>query len=145
MMTPLNPKRGIEDFIDAAAIVSWRRPDVRFLIIGEKWVASRGASADGYGQRVVDRISRLGLRKTVLLMESRSDLLPLLLQVTVSILPWSRSRRPRAPLESRAADPRLVATRVEGAADAAQRGVTGLLVPPGDPQELATAMGQLLD
>ena len=64
MLARFNPKKGIEDFIDAAAIVSWNRPDVAFLIVGEGHKANRGTFTEDsvYRQSILDRIKRLGSR-----------------------------------------------------------------------------------
>jgi glycosyltransferase involved in cell wall biosynthesis len=146
MMTPLNPKSGIEDFIDAAAIVSWHRPDVRFVILGQDDFSGLGARSGNrvYRKMVADRVNRLGLHDKVMLTEARADVVALLSDITGLILPTPRSGLPNVLRESMAADLPVVATRVDGTVEAVERGATWLLIPPSDPQELAAVLAQLL-
>jgi glycosyltransferase involved in cell wall biosynthesis len=146
MMARLKPKRGIEDFIDAAAIVSWNRPDVCFLIVGEGQKANRRTFTEdaAYRQSILDRIRRLGLPDKVKLTEFRSDVAAVLAEMDVSVLPSLNEGLSNVLLESMAAGVPVVATRVGGTPEAVEHGETGLLVPPSDPQRLATAIGRLI-
>jgi glycosyltransferase involved in cell wall biosynthesis len=147
MMARFNAKKGIEDFIDAAAIVSWNRPDAAFLIVGEGHKASRGKFTEdtAYRQTIVDRIRRLGLEGKVRLTGYRADVAALLSETSVSVLPSLSEGLSNVLLESMAAGVPVVATRVGGTPEAVEHGETGLLVPPSDPQGLATAIARLLD
>src|SRR5262249_53958707 len=146
MMARFNPKKGLEDFIDAAAIVSWNRPDARFLIVGEGHKASRGVFTEdtAYRQSILDRIKRLGLQDKVKLTGYRADVAGLLTEMSVSVLPSLSEGLSNVLLESMAAGVPVVATRVGGTPEAVEHGETGLLVPPADPQGLATAIARLL-
>ncbi len=62
----------------------------------------------------------------------------------VSILPSLCEGLPLAAIESLAAERPLVATNVDGTPEVVLHGKTGLLVPPGDPRELAAAILQVL-
>jgi glycosyltransferase involved in cell wall biosynthesis len=59
-------------------------------------------------------------------------------------MPSLNEALPNVLLESMAAAAPVVATRVGGTPEAVQDGVTGMLVPPGDPRALARAIHQLL-
>jgi glycosyltransferase involved in cell wall biosynthesis len=146
MMSRLTPMKGIEDFIDAAAIVSWNRPDVRFLIVGAGHLADHGTFSEDhkYRQSIEDRVRRLGLSERVLLTGYRSDVGQVLSELTVSVLPSLSEGLSNAVLEAMASGLPVVATRVGGTPEAVEDGVTGLLVPPSDPQALATAIAEVL-
>ena len=62
----------------------------------------------------------------------------------MSVLPSLSEGLSNVLLESMAAGVPVVATRVGGTPEAVEHGETGLLVPPSDPQGLATAMARLL-
>jgi glycosyltransferase involved in cell wall biosynthesis len=146
MMARFNAKKGIEDFIDAAAIVSWNCPDARFLIVGEGHKASRGTFTEdqAYRQTIVSRIHQLGLKDRVLLTGYRADVESLLSDTSISVLPSLSEGLSNVLLESMAAGVPVVATRVGGTPEAVEHGETGLLVPPADPQGLAEAIAALL-
>jgi L-malate glycosyltransferase len=146
LVARLNSKKGVEDFIDAAAIISWNRPDVRFLIVGAGHVAHRGTFTEdiGYRQTLVDRAKRLGLQDRVLLTGYRADVPALLAEAAISVLPSHSEGLSNTLLESMASGIPVVATRVGGTPEAVEHGVTGLLVPPSDPQSLAESIGRLL-
>jgi glycosyltransferase involved in cell wall biosynthesis len=146
MMARLKPRKGIEDFIDAAAIVSWNRPDVCFLIVGEGQKANRSTFTEdaAYRQSILDRIRRLGLPDKVKLTGFRSGIAAVLAEMDVSVLPSLNEGLSNVLLESMAAGVPVVATRVGGTPEAVEHGETGLLVPPSDPQRLATAIGRLI-
>jgi glycosyltransferase involved in cell wall biosynthesis len=146
MMARFNPKKGIEDFIDAAAIVSWHRPDVRFLIVGEGHKAGRGGLTEDtvYRRSISERIRRLGLEGKVTLTGYRADVAALLSEINVSVLPSLSEGLSNVLLEAMAAGVPVVATRVGGTPEAVEHGETGLLEPPGDPQGLAEAVASLL-
>ena len=138
--------KGIEDFVDAAAIVSWNVPYARFLIVGEGQEASRsGLTEDmAYRQTIFDRIRRLGLQRRVTLTGYRADVSALLTEASVSVVPSLSEGLSNVLLESMAAGVPVVATRVGGTPEAVEHGQTGLLVPPRDPQGLATAIVRIL-
>jgi glycosyltransferase involved in cell wall biosynthesis len=63
----------------------------------------------------------------------------------VVVLPTYREGFPVVPLEAAAMELPVVATRVPGCTDAIVDGETGSLVPPRDPDALATALAAYLD
>src|SRR6185295_2366453 len=61
------------------------------------------------------------------------------------VLPSYREGFPTVPLEAAAMGLPVVATRVTGCRDAVVDGVTGTLVPAGDPEQLRNALRSYLD
>jgi len=135
----LNRLKGIDHFLEAAAIVGQRRPDVRFLVIGEPNPSDRA-----YLDALTRLAERLGIRDRVVFTGLRTDVPVILACAAVSVMPSLNEALPNVLLESMAAAAPVVATRVGGTPEAIQDGVTGMLVPPGDPPALARAIHQLL-
>lgn len=133
--------KGLEDFIDAAALVVDRHPAARFLVVGPR-CADAG---EQYVADLRDRATRRGLDGRLTLTGARSDVPELLRELDVSVLSTLSEGLSNALLESMAAGTPVVATDVGGNPEVVRDGVTGLLVPPADPPALAAAIGRLLD
>ncbi|EIM02179.1 sugar transferase [Rhodanobacter thiooxydans] len=86
------------------------------------------------------QIVRLGLTETVRLLGNRSDVAQLLAECDVFALSSVAEGMPITLLEAMAAGLPVVATDVGGVASVIEDGVTGTLVPPGDPHALAAAL-----
>lgn len=135
VLSRLNPLKGVEHFLEAAAIVSCRFDGARFLVIGD------GA----YRVELERHASRLGLDRRVIFTGFRLDVPQLLPEITVSVLPSLSEATSNALLESMAAGVPVVATRVGGNPEVVEDRVTGLLVAPRDPAALARAICRLLE
>jgi glycosyltransferase involved in cell wall biosynthesis len=141
----LTPLKGIEHFLEAAAIVARRFPHTRFAVIGECRVIQDGVIADGpYKGELEAYAARLGLGDRVVFTGFRPDVPELLAEVAVSVLPSLSEGLSNAILESMAAGVPVVATAVGGSSEAVENGVTGFLVPPRDAAALAGAISGLL-
>lgn len=151
VLARLIPQKGLETFLEAAAEVSRRHPEVRFLIVGDVF-ASKGnngvvVSDDSYKKALQQHAVRLGIDERVVFTGFRSDVPELLSQAAVAVLPSvSGEGLSNALLESMAAGVPSIATRVGGSSEVIDEdGVTGLLVPPRDPRALVEAMCSVLD
>jgi glycosyltransferase involved in cell wall biosynthesis len=133
--------KGIEDFIDAAALVARRHDDVRFLVVGEPSPINNRAYVDGLQSRARDR----GLTDRVIFTGLRSDVPALLSAVDVSVMPSLNEALSNVLLESMAAGAAVVATDVGGTAEALVDGNNGVLIPPGNPTVMADAIVRLVD
>lgn len=140
VVSRLHRLKGIDHFIDAAAIVSKRFPDARFLIVGEP-----PQDDPGYLDELKARAAQGGIGTRVIFAGLRHDVPELLAGATVSVMPSLDEALPNALLESMAAGVPVVASRVGGTPEAIAGGVTGLLVPPGDARALASSIVRLLD
>jgi L-malate glycosyltransferase len=134
VLSRLNPMKGVEYFLDAAAVVAQECPDVRFLIVG-----------DGRNKSELQaRAATLGLADRVVFTGFRTDASRLLSEVAVSVLPSLSEGLSNTILESMAAGVPVIATRVGGNPELIEDGVSGLLVPTRDSAALAAAMIKLL-
>jgi L-malate glycosyltransferase len=132
----------LEDFLDAAAIVAARRPDVRFVVVGP---LDGSAERESIARALRRQAERLRIADRLVFTGSRSDVQRLLSEVAVSVLPSLTEGLSNTLLESMAAGVPVVATAVGGNPEIVEDGVTGLLVPPQSPALLAAAVGRLLD
>ena len=130
----LNGMKGVEYFLEAAAMVARNFPDVRFLVVG-----------DGAKRKELEaHAATLGLSPRVTFTGFRTDVPDLLREAAISVLPSLSEGLSNSLLESMASGVPVVAGRVGGNPEIVEHGVSGLLVPPRDSAALAAAMGQLL-
>jgi glycosyltransferase involved in cell wall biosynthesis len=137
VVSRLNPLKGIEYFLEAAARVIGEFPEFRFLVVGD-------GIDRGYRDSLERYAARLGLERRVLFTGFRMDVAAVLAGSEVSVLPSLSEGLSNTLLESMAAGVPVVATRVGGNAEAVAEGETGLLAPPRDPEALAAAIRTLL-
>lgn len=146
VVSHLNPLKGLDCFLEAAAQVARRFPDVRFLLVGDRFQSKEGKISPerAYREHLAGRAGRLGLGGRVIFTGYRTDVPQILPDIAVSVLPSLSEGLSNTLLESMASGRPVVATRVGGTPEAVEDGVTGLLVPPGDAAALADAVVRLL-
>jgi glycosyltransferase involved in cell wall biosynthesis len=140
VVSRLNPLKGLESFLEAAALVAPAFPSARFVIVGDTNPNERA-----YWSVLTSLTEKLGMAERVTFAGLRQDVPQLLAAATVSVMPSLNEALSNVLLESMAAGAPLVATRVGGTPEAIEDGVSGLLVPPGDPRAMASAICRLLE
>lgn len=135
----LDPKKRVEDFIDAAALVHAARPDARFVVIG-----GPDAFLPDYAVMLRARTKALGLEAVLLFLGDRADVPALLSALDVFVWLSRGEGMPHVIAEAGAARLPVVATRDNGTAEQIIDGVSGLFVPHEDPPAVASAMIRLL-
>jgi glycosyltransferase involved in cell wall biosynthesis len=130
----LSPEKGFDVFVEAAASVVRTRPDAGFVLFGDGPL--RGA--------IARQIARLGLADHFVLAGFRDDLDRLLTGFDLTVLPSYTEGLPNVVLESFAARVPVVATAVGGTPEVIEDGVSGYLVPAGQPAPLAERILALL-
>lgn len=130
----LTRQKGLPHLIDAMLLVRDEVPEVRLVIAG------RGEMRD----QLQHRIDSLGLSGCVSLLGFRHDVPALLAAADVFVLPSLWEGLGLAAVEAQAAGLPVVASDVGGLAEAIDDGVTGLLSPPGNVEELAENIVRLL-
>lgn len=130
--------KGQDTLVEAAALVLQRQPAVQFLVAGEPLEAEFYASL----QR---RVIELGIAGNVHFLGGVPEPGNLLRQAAIFALPSRSEGFSNAIVEAMASGLPVVATTVGGNAEAVADGVTGLLVPPEQPEQLAAALLRLLE
>ena len=130
----LDEAKGIRYLLQALPWVIAQHPKIIFLIVG-----------DGSQRRALERLAHdLSIQSQVIFAGYRPDVAKMLAIMDVFVLPSLYEGFPNAVLEAMAMSKPVVATRVGGVPEAVEDGVTGLLVPPRDPEALAQAIIALL-
>ncbi len=129
----LDPQKGVDVLLRAFDEVARRRADVRFVLAGEGPL--RGL--------VEQALQRDPLRGRARYLGFVRDVPALLAGADVLAAPSRWEGLPLATVEAMAAGVAVVATRGTGHEEAVADGRTGVLVPIGDPGELANALDGL--
>ena len=131
----LIPYKGHRDFIRAASHVKKRIPEATFWLVGE----DRGIQKD-----LERRAQDLGIHDCLVFMGRRTDIPNILAASDLLVLPSDEEGFSNVILEGMAAGLPVVATRVGGNPEAIVEGVTGWLVSPRSPKQLAAKIIDLL-
>ncbi len=130
----LAPHKAQNDLLRAAARVLARRGDVRFFIVGEGALRSE-----------LEALSReLGISERVVFTGFRTDALDLLRAFDLFVLSSYLEGLGTSIMDAHALGVPVVATRTGGIPELIDDGVTGLLVPPRQPEALADAILRFL-
>jgi glycosyltransferase involved in cell wall biosynthesis len=126
--------KGHAHLIAAASKVCRVMPATVFLLVG-----------DGQERSRLEQLVRdAALQKNFEFVGHRQDVPELLACCDLSVLPSEAEAMPNALLEAMAAGLPVIATDVGGSAEIIEHGVTGLLVPPCDPDALSAAIIRVL-
>jgi len=140
MVSRLNRLKGVEYFLEAAALLAARFPQARFLVVGD---APPGDTT--YREELESQAARLGLSHRLHFTGFRLDVPQILTDVSISVLPSLSEGLSNVLLESMTAGVPVVATKVGGNPEVVEDGATGLLVPPGDSDALVQAIRKLVE
>lgn len=130
----LVPQKAPEDFVAACEIIRQAAPEARFVLIGSGELEAEVESA----------VDRAGLRDRFVRIPALPGAAGVLGQLDVFALSSRFEGGPYSPLEAMRAATAVVLTAVVGSRDTVEDGVSGIVVPPGDPRALAEAVVALL-
>jgi glycosyltransferase involved in cell wall biosynthesis len=129
-----SPVKNHPAFLRAAARLAPKYPRLQFVLAG-----------DGPLRPGLERMAKdLGIAGRVNFLGDCRDIPAVLASLDVSVLPSSSESLSNAILESMAAGVPVVATRVGGNPEIVTDGETGLLVAPGDDDQLVAALERML-
>lgn len=134
----LDPKKNVEDFIEAAALVHAHEKSTRFVIAG-----GPDAFMPDYALRLHALAKKFGLGGALIFLGDRKDV-PALLS-SFDIFAWLSKGEgmPHVIAEAGAAALPVIATPDNGARQQIEDEVSGLFVPYSDPVSVARAMNRL--
>ena len=127
--------KGVFYLIQSASCILEYRKDLIFLLVGA------GAQEEKLKNFCVD----LKIEKNVIFTGERDDIPEILSSIDIFVLPSLREGLPLTILEAMACAKPIIATNVGGIPEAVKDGVSGILVPPKDPESLQNAIVELLD
>jgi glycosyltransferase involved in cell wall biosynthesis len=131
----LRPEKNHETLIVAASLLARSCPGLRYRIVG-----------DGSRRSDLEALARMeGVDQIVEFTGHRDDIPGVLADSDLFVLPSRSEAFPNGVIEAMASGLPVVASAVGGLRDLIDPGRTGILVPPGDPQLLATALQGLYD
>ncbi len=133
----IDPLKGVDLFIEAAALVGQRFQQATFTHVGPA-----EPSLDEYERRCHDMAGRAGLGTRLAFIGSHHDPPSVLPRFDVQVIPSRSEGLPFSLLEGMAAGRPVVATAVGGIPEAL--GEAGLVVVPGDAAALADGISALL-
>ena len=122
--------KGHRDLIAAAPTVIREFPDVHFVFVGD------GTLREEFEAQVRE----LGIEESFAFLGRRGDVPEILASSDIGVLPSRAEGLPNALLEYMAAGLPVVVSNVGGNGEVVKDGVSGLLVPAGDPSRLADAL-----
>lgn len=130
----LSAQKGHRYLLEAAARLAPRHPRLRLVLAG-----------DGDEEPALRaQASSLGIEDRVVFAGHRSDVPALLAALDVFCISSTYEGTPLTLFEAMAAGRPIVSTAVDGCREVLEPGVTGLLVPPRDPEAMAAALEQAL-
>ena len=132
--------KGQEILVKASALVLQKHPEVHFVAVGSYF-----ADEAHYLENLQALIRSLALEERFHIVGYRSDVVNVYRALDVFVLP-SIKPEPfgRVTVEAMTQGCAVIATNHGGSCELIEQGVTGMLVPPSDPQALAGAIEQLL-
>lgn len=129
------PVKRVELFIKAAALVKKSKNEVKFLIVG-----------GGKLEKDLRKLTQdLAVEDQVIFCGPQNEVIPYIKNFFIGVLTSDSEGFSNVLLEYMACGIPAVATRVGGNVELIQDGLTGLLVPPGNPDKLAEGILKLLD
>lgn len=130
----LHRQKGVPTLLDAAPRLFAAVPGARVVVVG-----------DGpLGRKLRKKVSRRRLEEKLFFLGERKDALELLSLFDVFVLPSLWEGLPFVLIEAASLRKPIVATAVDGITEVVENGMTGCLVPPGNPRALADAIINLI-
>lgn len=128
-------RKGIRDFLRAAALAAPKLPQLQFLVVG-----------DGVHRRAYETLAlEHGIGGRVTFAGWQADVPRLLDAMDVFVMPSTFEGGPTSVIEAMAMARPVVATRVGMVPEIIEGGVSGLVVSPGDYGAMARALGSLAE
>ena len=129
----LTPVKGHRYLLEAAAVISHKKPGIFFVFLGD------GELAD----EIAEKASLLGIKNATFL-GWRPDVPEVMSTFDIFVLPSLNEGMGKVLVEAMALGIPIIASNVGGIPDLVKHGVNGLLVPPADAVKLAGGIEELV-
>jgi glycosyltransferase involved in cell wall biosynthesis len=129
------PVKGLEVFLKMARLISLKRNDVVFLLVGD------GPEKGSLEKKAIE----LGIGEKTIFTGFRDDIIDIINCLDILVLSSYHEGIPMVLLEGMALSKPVVATAVGGIVEVIENEVSGLLVERGDEEALAAACLRILD
>jgi glycosyltransferase involved in cell wall biosynthesis len=134
-----SPGKGIEELLEASALLRMKGRAVRVVIVGE---ASFGE--ERYAEEIRSRCAAMDLREMVTFAGFREDIPAVMAGFDIFAFPSHAESFGVALIEAMAMTLPVVSTNCDGVLDIVVEGTTGLLVPPRNGAAFAAALDRLV-
>ncbi len=136
----INPRKGLECFIKAAALVAQKNSTIRFAIVGD--------AADDFERAYMAKIrelaGQLGIRDRLVIAPARRNIAELMSAIDIFVMTTLNEGFGRVAIEAMAARRAVIASDVGGLPEIIQDNITGRLIQPDQPAAFAAAILELL-
>ncbi len=141
----ISPWKGLVDVIRAMPKVLSSFPEARLLVVGEPKFDTVSARYDNvaYLKELKSLVEELNLRKEVIFTGERSDIPEVMKAIDLLILASWEEPFGRALIEAMAMEKPVISTNRGGPTEIVEDGVTGVLLPPKNPEVIAQAVIEL--
>lgn len=131
----LSPEKGFDVFLESLALLKQYGLSVGLVIFGEGFLL----------EPLREQAEKLGIARSVAFPGFTRELDRFMPHFDIFVQSSHTEGLPNVLLEAMAARTAVVATEVGGTAEVVEEGVTGLRVPPADPEKLAGAIRRVLE
>jgi glycosyltransferase involved in cell wall biosynthesis len=138
MASRLLRDKGVLEYVQAARLIKQQGVDAKFILVGGPDVHNPATVTD-------EQLKEIKNNGDVELLGFQEDIPALLAASNIVVLPSYREGLPKVLVEAAAAGRAVVTSDVPGCRDAIEVGVSGLLVPPRNPEALAKGIQILIN
>jgi len=135
----IDPQKGQEVLLRSIPGLLSKKRDLLFLIVGEE---TKGEL--GYRQRLDGVVEELNIGASVRILPFTRDIPRLLAAIDLLVLPSLNESFGYVAVEAMAMGKPVVGTNAGGVPEIIEDGLTGYLVPPGDPEALGRKVFEIL-
>lgn len=136
----IEPHKGLITLVEAISIIQAQGVPFKLIVVGD---VPKRARAD-YFESVRLMVKELGLAEQVIFAGFQADVVPWVKAFDIVVIPSLEESFGRVAVEAMIAGKPVVATNVGALPEIVLDGQTGLLVEPGSPEALASAISKLV-
>jgi glycosyltransferase involved in cell wall biosynthesis len=137
----IHPRKDLDTFVRAAAVVARDRPRVRFVVVG----AAEGPAEEAYLEQLRTTAKTLGLAQHLIFAAARRDMPATFKAFDVFVLASRHEGFGRVVAEAMAAGIPTVVSREGALPELVAEEANGLCATPADPEDFGAKIGRLVD